>query len=157
MACFQGQRHLVHHRGRLGSSPTWGLWFDSSQRWFNTHTLKVKQWRILVGFSYCRLEAHNERTIKELAALSHRRAPVLTAAAAYRPIYYTHGKIPIPDGLVQEGWRSAAGAKLHQTLRECSCHDHHMLSLHSHEGHLIKRKIFWCVQGEKFLNYWASH
>ena len=90
------------------------------------------------GIFYCRVEAHNERTIKELAVLSHRRAPVLTAAVAYRPIYYTCGKIPIPDGLVQEGLGSAAGAKLYQTHRECSCHDHHVLSLHLHEGHRIK-------------------
>lgn len=34
------------------------------------------------------------RTIKELAVLYHRRALVLTAAAAYRPIYYKQRKIP---------------------------------------------------------------
>lgn len=42
-------------------------------------------------------------TTKESAVLFHRRALVLTAAAAYRPIHYTQSKIPFPDGLVQEG------------------------------------------------------
>lgn len=51
--------------------------------------------------------------IKELAVLYHCRTCVLRTAAAYRPIYYTHSKIPTPDGLVQVGLSSSARAKLY--------------------------------------------
>lgn len=56
-----------------------------------------------------RLEKHNKRISRAVSPQG--------SAAAHRPIYYTHSKIPIPDGLVQEGLSSAAGAKLCQTQR----------------------------------------
>lgn len=50
---FQGQSHLVHHRGRLGSLPTWSLWFDSSLCWLNAHTLEWEFQSHLFSF-YCK-------------------------------------------------------------------------------------------------------